>query len=175
MKFPDIGGSGGVAKKDRLSLKDGESARGVFRGDPHPFRQHWINNQSSFCPGKGGDCPLCASGDKSAFRFRINFVFQENGAWVAKVWEQGWKTYADLKSLHESDYDLEKTVVKVSRRGSGKNDTSYSILPVPNGVLNAADIKAVAAVSLHDLSPREKSEAEEDDTPDFVNEPGAEG
>jgi len=170
MKFPDIGSTGGVAKKDRLSLKDGEAVKGVFRGDPHPFRQHWVDGSSTFCPGKGGNCQLCAAGDKSSFRFRINFVLQENGAWVAKVWEQGWKAYQDLKSLHESDYDLEKTVVKISRRGSGKNDTAYTVLPVPNGVLGQKDLAAVSAVPLHDLSPRDKAETEDDGEPEHTED-----
>lgn len=155
MKFPDFN-TGGPGGKAFVKLKDGESIKGVFRGDPHPFRQHWVENRGVFCPGKS--CPLCAEGEKSSFRFRINFVMQENGAWVAKVFEQGWTSYDYLKSMHESDYDLEKTLIKITRRGTG-TDTSYSILPVPNGTLKKPDVDAIAAVALHDLSPKEKSEA----------------
>lgn len=134
--------------KNYLKLKSGESAKGVFRGEPFDFRQHWHNNRSAVCTGT--DCILCAEGNNSSFRFRINFVTNENGTYTAKVFEQGGKTYDALRSLHESDYDLERTVIKITRSGS-RNDTTYSVVPVPRGDVTDEMEKKISEVKLNDL------------------------
>lgn len=143
-----------------LKLKDGESVKGVFRGDPFDFESHWKNG-SVPCPGAG--CEFCAQGEAPAFRFRINLVVKENGAYTAKLWEQGWRVYEALQGLDVSGYDLEKTAVQVTRRGSDKNNTTYSILPIPNAELSEDQLKAIGDTKLHDPCPRppkeEKSEA----------------
>lgn len=156
MKFRDKSTGGG---KNFLKLKAGESVRGVFRGDPYEFRQHWTANRGVKC--EGASCELCKSGDKSSFRFRLNLVIQENGALAAKVFEQGWTVYELLKALHEGDYDLEKHFMKITRHGTG-TDTSYSIVPVPNGAVSKDTDKQIAAVKLADLSHQAAEEAEEE-------------
>lgn len=161
MKFPDTEGS--MDGKNYLKLKDKESARGVFRGDPYLFRIHWTGQKSAVCSGVS--CPHCKVGEKSSFRFRINFLLRENDQFVAKIWEQGWKVYLQLKALHESDYDLEKTTVKVSRTGSDKNDTSYAVLPVPNGILSPEGEAKLRGIPLHDLAVFESAESPEEKTP----------
>jgi hypothetical protein len=153
MKFPDIGGgrSSGPSSGSFIKMKSGDRIQGMFRGDPSPFKQHWVNNRSVICPGKD-NCQHCAGGDKPKFRFRINFVTQENGAWVAKVFDGNYGTFKLMKEMHESDYNLEETYVTVSRSGE-KNDTRYSILPVKNnGGLKAADIKAIMQIELIPLT-----------------------
>lgn len=158
MKFSE--GNKSSNKMDYLKMKAGESVRGTFRGDPHTFKMHWLNDQkkSQLCSGSG--CPLCSAGDKPKFRFRLNFIMNENGAFVAKVFEQGWTVYETLKALHEGDYNLEQHVMKISRHGSG-TDTSYSIVPVPNGQLSKEQESQVAKVQLHTLTnetPTEKGD-----------------
>src|SRR5258706_16459552 len=96
MKFKDST----EGTKNLLKLKDKDTIRGVFRGEIYDFRQHWEGNKSFPCPGKT-QCDKCAKGDKSSFRFKVNFIIKENGMYIAKVWDQGWTVYQLLKALHE--------------------------------------------------------------------------
>lgn len=163
MKFRDKSSGGG--KKNFLKLKAGESVRGVFRGDPVDFRQHWVGGRGIICKGEV-NCPLCKEGDKAGFRFRLNFIMNENGAYVSKVFEQGWHVYKDLKALHEGDYDLEKHLMKITRQGSDQK-TTYSIVPVPNGIITKEIEEKITSVPLQDLSlaSEESSEPEGEDLP----------
>lgn len=143
-----------------LKLKSDESVQGVFRGDPYDFKLHWNNKVSTVCLENEG-CPLCKEGNKASFRFRLNFITKQDGEYISKVFEQGWKTYKALRVLHK-DYDLEKHVVKVTRHGSG-TDTIYSIIPMPNGLLTAETDHALAKVKLHSLKPDEQNQELGDD------------
>lgn len=168
MKFPDVGGGskGGPAAGTFLKLKDKERAKGVFVGDPAIFRQHWIDNRSQRCEGRA-ECEHCKAGDKSKFRFRINFITKVDGVFVAKVFEQGYGFYKDLKEMHENDYALPETLVSLSRSGTGTN-TEYRITPVKdNDGLKAADFKRIHAVPLNTLTDKEPEpiEAPADETP----------
>lgn len=169
MKFKSKGSSnGGVGGKDFLKLAPGGSVKGVFRGDPHEFHIHWVGNRSSLCP-EDASCEMCREGtNKHKFRFRLNFLINENGAYVPKVFEQGWTFYCQLRDLHASDYDLEKTIVKITRNGEGKN-TTYTIIPVPNGVVTAdleKKLAAIALIPLGDDSAPEPDESGDDDNED---------
>lgn len=158
MEFPEVSnGSGGMSGKNFLKMKDGESVRGVFRGVPVIFRQHWSNGRGIVCPGKA--CDLCAEKNKALFRFRLNFVMQEGGQYVSRIVEQGWQFFNALKELNE-EYPLENHVVKISRSGTG-SDTKYQVIPTPNGLLANGTKKAVEAVQLHELSPFAEAKEEE--------------
>jgi hypothetical protein len=139
--------------------KDGDSIRGVFRGNPFHFRQHWKNKKSTVCKGK--DCPECAIGIDSVFRFRINFITFENTEYVVKVFEQSKKVYLSLKTLQEDGYNLEQTPVKITRQGVDQQ-TNYLISPVPlkdneTAVQRSAGIeKVMGAMRLHDLQNLDK-------------------
>lgn len=167
MKFPVEAGS--MDSKNYLRLKDKESAKGLFVGDPYHFRMHWVQNKSVLC-SEDNQCPHCNQGLKSSFRFRISFITKDGDDYVAKIFEQGWTVYETLQHLN-ADYDLEKHLVKISRSGSGPSDTSYTILPVPNGELTPELAKKLAAVPLHDL--RHKLDAEKTTTKrnNFTPEP----
>ncbi len=132
-----------------LKLKDGESLTGVFRGDLFEYRLHWADNHGSVCPGKD-TCTLCATGNKAKFRFRVNFLVKEGSSYVAKIMEQGWTVYELLREMNETDYDLEKYVMKITRRGE-KLDTTYSIIPAPNGALSEETEAKLKLVPLNDL------------------------
>lgn len=150
--------TGSEGSKDRIKLKSGESIKGVFMGDTYEFKQHWKDSKPSLCPGET-ECSRCASGEKASFRFQLNLIVKENDTYVAKVFEQGWKVFLDLKALHEGGYDLEKYLVKITRNGSTMNDTTYSIVPVPNGLLTAAQLKEIASVKLISLTNEVPKEA----------------
>lgn len=137
--------------------------KGVFKGEPYDFRQHWIQGEqkSTVCPGVG--CPLCAQGEKPSFRFRLNFIVSENGVYTAKILEQGWTVYEALKNLHESDYNLEEYVLKITRHGDGTN-TSYSVVPLADGKLPPEKLKLINEVPLLELAHQH---AEENETPNF--------
>jgi hypothetical protein len=170
MKFPSVEGSGGSSSGGKLfvKLQKGGSVRGVFRGDPKVGRIHWPKGErSSPCPG--GDCPKCASGDKSLFRFKINLITKDEGIWVAKIFENNYGVYQTLKELHEGGYNLEQTLVMISKSGEGKN-TRYNVLPVANnGGLTAKDFANIAKIPLNELSAKEPvaeaAETQEDDLP----------
>lgn len=163
MKFPDADGP--MDGKNYLKLKDKESVRGVFRGNPYLFRTHWVDKKSSVCTG-AETCVSCQKNVKSTFRFRVNFIVKENETYTPKIWEQGWTVYTQLKNLNETDYDLEKTIVRVTRTGSGMNDTTYTVLPLPNGVVDQALDQKLTALKLHELnvfqSPNEKTHPTEE-------------
>lgn len=150
--------SDGIGGNNFIKLKDGESVKGVFRGDLHHFHQHWEGNKALRCLGKE-TCPSCKEGKKALFRFRLNLVVNENGAYTAKIFEQGWTVHEALRALHEGDYNLEQHLMKITRYGTG-TDTSYAIIPVPNGSLTEDKIKAIAAVPLHSLDGSQKEEQE---------------
>lgn len=150
MQFKQIQESTGVSQF--IKLEDKESIRGIFRGDPYDFKQHFIKaeNKSYLCTAPQA-CQWCMKGDRPKFRFTINFITKEpDGKYIAKVFEQGAKFYNGLKALHESGYDLERTIMAVTRSGKG-TDTIYTILPIPNGAVPDAMEKNVSAVKLHDL------------------------
>lgn len=145
--------------KNILKLQDGEKVTGVFSGKAHKYYQHWVGNRGVKCTRAQGTCGPCANNDKGSFRFRVNFLMIEEGKWVAKVFEQGATVYDMLSDLAQ-EVSLETHKVTITRKGSGKNDTTYSILPVmKGGELTKEELVAAAAVDLNNLSDAQ----EEDD------------
>lgn len=143
--------------KNFLKLENGDSIRGVFRGDIYEFRQHWENGKSVFC--LGDTCPICEQGKKPNFRFRLNLVVKENEAYVVKVYESGWTMYEALKALHEGDYNLENHLMKITRHGTGL-DTTYSVVPVPNGTLTNSQQDTISQLELIPLAHETKKTEE---------------
>lgn len=131
--------------KNILKLKDKEIVYGILRGEIYEFYTLWDEGKKS---------QVVAEGTKGArFRFRVNIIVKDEvGANVAKIFEQGAVVYNELKNLN-GEYDLEKTVLKITRTGSDKNSTSYSIIPTQKPV----DDKAISKVELQNL--RLESEA----------------
>lgn len=157
MQFKSGEGQGDGGKAF-IKLKDKESIQGVFRGDPHEFKNHWKENRTMLCQGTG--CPICATDDKKpSFRFRLNLLVKEADKYVSKIFEQGWTVYLQLKDLH-AIYPLDKTVVKITRSGSGVSDTHYSILPLPNGAITPQAEAILAKVPLQILTHDEPRPAD---------------
>lgn len=160
MKFNAIRGESDEGG-DFIRLKDGDSVRGVFRGDPFVFRQHWVGQSTIRCPDND-TCERCKAGEKPAFRFKLNFIVKENDQLAVKVLEQGWKLYQALNDLQAGGWDLEKNFVVIKRTGKGKNDTVYSANPVPNGTLGPEGLKSVEALTLTNFSEQPQREPGED-------------
>lgn len=150
-------------KRDYFKLKNGQTVKGIFRGELYEFKQHWKDKKSVLCPETEA-CELCKLGDKPKFRFRVNFIVRdENGAYIAKVMEQGWNFYKTLRNTNES-YDLEKNVLQITRHGDDIH-TTYAVLPVPNGAVTdklEAELKALTLNDLsHSITADSNEEAEE--------------
>lgn len=138
MEFKSEPGNGGGSRAF-LKLEDQRSVKGVFKGSVHEFYSVWKDGRAQVCspeiPG-------------ATFRFRINFVFKENGVLVSKIWEQGTMTYNMLKEIHD-EFNLEKTIVKITRNGTGKN-TIYTIMPLKD-ILTKDLEKQIGSVALQEL------------------------
>lgn len=141
--------TGAMDSKNYLRLKDKESAKGLLTGEPYEFRKHWVVNKSVLC-SEDTQCAHCATGLKSSFSFRVNILINDNGTYVSKVFEQGWSVYEAMRQLN-SEYDLEKHLIKISRSGSGPTDTTYSVIPVPDGKVTPEMAKKLIGVQLQDL------------------------
>lgn len=162
---------GSTDSKNYLRLKDKDSVKGLFVGDPYEFRTHWAGQSSHLC-SEDNNCERCASGEKSTFRFRQNFIVKNETSYESKILEQGWTVYCTLKGLHEGEYDLEKHLMVISRVGSGKNDTTYSIVPAKNGEVTPTLAATLAKVPLIELRHKEEFlEAPVKPHKDFVPEP----
>lgn len=108
--------------KHFLKLKDKESVTGVLMGNVHEFYTTWKDKKPT-------EHKEYIAG--SRFRFRVNLVTKDpsTGELVSKLFEQGAVVYNHLKALG-AEYELEETYIKITRSGSGLNDTEYSILPL---------------------------------------------
>lgn len=110
--------------------------------DDAPFMRwtHWwaAASRSINCPGRG--CPICeirraAKANKQpathgmSRRYAINIINRETNR--AEIMEQGVGFFEDLRDLREEltkqDTDLQGADIKVKRRGSGQDDTSYRL------------------------------------------------
>lgn len=120
-----------------LKLKDKETLTGTFQGDIYEFYSKWVNGKSVVTD---------ENDQESSFRFRINFVYKENGTLCSKIFEGGATVYNMLKDLH-SEYDLPKIFVKMTRNGVGTS-TTYSLLPMLKVPVNAAQIKDIELQAL---------------------------
>ena len=104
-----------------LKLTDGECVTGVFRGEPYEFRQHFVDGKGVLC---AEPCEYCNNGEKSSFRFRLNFVNLND--YSVKIFEQGKNAYKDLKAIDGVHAPLEQTMVSISRTGQALS-TRYAV------------------------------------------------
>lgn len=145
----------GIGASNFLKVADGQSVQGVFRGEVHEFYQSWP---------RGGEKQIFDKPTPGASsRFRLNFVTQEDGKFVAKVWEFGLTVYNQLAEISEA-YPLEVTKVKISRRGVDKN-TQWMIIPL--GPVDKKALPTIEAVNLNILNgqatTQESAPEKEDD------------
>ncbi len=140
-------GSSGNDGKMYLRLKPGEQVKLIVMGDEYCFRVKWVAGKSISSD---------ESDPEAKFRFKVNVILKENDAYVAKVWEQGSIVYNALMDL-SADYPLDRTVLKVTRNGTG-TDTTYSIIPLPGGV-DDGTAKHIKSIKLHALAGKGEAKA----------------
>lgn len=141
MKFPKRATpqSDGISAANYLKIADGQSVTGVLRGNLFEFWQKWP---------QGGVKEKFAHATPGAIqRFKVNIVIPENGKLAAKVFEFGPRVY-DQFSDASAEFDLAKTKIKISRRGSEKN-TVWTVMPL--GPVDAKALKAIEAINLNIL------------------------
>lgn len=136
MQFKRIEESAGGGQFIRL--KDKESVVGVFMGEPHDFMKAWND------------------GDRPSFRFHINFIVKEGPTFTPKIFEQGITVYRQLEELH-AEYGLDTIYVKITRNGTTKSDTTYSILPSKKQI-SKEELEHIKTLKLHDLSGKKKAD-----------------
>jgi hypothetical protein len=174
MQFKDdVEAEGGLFVK----LKDKQSIKGIFRGEIFDFKQHWTRSaqgdRSQVCKGQG--CPICAvSPKKPTFKFRVNFVTTENGAFIARIFESNAGVYVTLRDMAKAGYNLEKTKVQITRNGEGR-DTKYTILPVANSPLTTQHEQEIAKVVLHDLTQMQDASQGARSMPNYESTPPSGG
>jgi hypothetical protein len=155
----------GIGKDNYLNIDDGGEVTGVFKGDIHKYRSHWMQSQNRSLDCIGADCAICKQDPENypAFKFRVNFITSKDGKWIAKVYQGGGKVYDMLVAL-DKKFDLSKTVVDISRSGK-KQNTQYTITPRLDQPLSKEMAAAIAKVEPLSLS------GEETESP----EPGTDG
>ncbi len=161
MKFterPKSGGGDMGGPTLYLRLKDGEAVNIIPRGEIHEF-------YSVF--GVRGE--VTAETPNAKLRFKMNVVVNEAGTLKAKILEFGMTIYEQLSEINKV-CDVTKTKIRLSRKGSGKSDTMYMLLPVVNEPLSAKVMATIEAIPLHVLGSKKaeaKPAAFEDFPPDF--------
>lgn len=138
--------SNGVGGESFLKIPAGTSVSGIFMGEIFEFWQKWpYGGEKQVFTNRA---KAIAANAKS--RFRLNFVTKdESGGMVAKVWEFGLGTYNDLAEIH-AEYPLTETMIKITRKGEGKN-TQYHLMPLLKQPLSKAQLAKIAEVKLHVL------------------------
>ncbi len=138
MKQSDGGGNGGTF----LKIDEGKSVNVVFRGDVYKFYQVW--------PQGGVKQVYSEPTAGASMRFKANVIVQEEGKFIAKVWEFP-ATVNNMLFEISNEVDITKTKCKISRMGSGKK-TQWMIIPL--GPLDAKALKLVDAVELLSVEPQ---------------------
>lgn len=141
-----------------FKLKGGESAKIVIRGDPYTFYSVFEHGKSL----------VVKKDDPGArFRFRVNIIVKEPSGYVIKIFEGGARLFYSLKDIKQ-DYDLNNTVIKLSRTGDDK-DTVWTVMPLPGGIDEKTQ-NAISGLKLNELENKKKK-PESDDLNAFLDAP----
>lgn len=119
---------GGAARF--LKIESGKPpVAAIFRGEPRLFQSHFDNatRRSSECTGDG--CVGCKTSQPKD-RFRVNAIVREGDSYVSKIFEGNGFTYDHVVSLMKAGYEIEKTVLMISKTGSGTQAKTI-ITPTP--------------------------------------------
>ena len=136
-KAPEAEGNGLYVK-----LKDGSAVKGVISGEKREFYVVWQNGKP--LPAQEGE-------PGAKFRFRVNLAMKEAGKWVPKILEGGAMINDAIFDVVDAGYNLNETVVKLSRTGSGALDTEYKLVATPEK-LSEDDVKQLGLLNLNDLT-----------------------
>lgn len=151
MKFPPRQqGESGEGTGTFLRLKDGETVTGILRGDIYTF----------YSIGFGADTRVVEQGKGGKRKYRHNFVVKDGSGYAARVWEFGPKIYDTLSALEQGGWDLQNTLLTISRTGSTKENTKYTVTPNKKEPSEAA-MKAMAELELNELAHDKRAAAAE--------------
>jgi hypothetical protein len=156
MKFkapaPKSGSSEGGSLYVRL--KDGESIKFTPRGEIYEF-------YSVF--GTRGEVSPDTPGAK--LKYKVNVIINDNGTLVAKIYEFGMTVYEQLYHM-SMVCDVTKTKFQLSRRGSTKENTQYTLIPVINEPLGPQVLAAFDKITLNILDRNKPTESKLRSAPD---------
>lgn len=140
---------------DFTKFQEGNTTMRVIDEKPYTRWTHWVpqanegKGASVTCIGKG--CPICeliaqakANKEKPKYNSRkvhamriINRITNK-----VEVNEQGKLFYQNLNSIRKEIGDIRCYDIKVIRKGTGKSDTAYTLLPLaPSGKFEMEDGK----------------------------------
>jgi hypothetical protein len=134
-----------------LTIKDGQSIKGIFVGDIYEFYTKWVGGKSIVSNQDDVDAKI---------RFRCNFVtVDEKGELVTKIWEFPYAVYENLKNIND-EYPLENTKVKITRTGTGTT-TNYNIMPLlgAKDILKPSVVDIIKKMPLHELLNKKQVQA----------------
>lgn len=122
-----------------FKLADGESKRGIVRGEIYEFFSRWVGGKSFVVPmGEDGAKP----------KFRVNIITEVDGVLNSQIWEFGIMIYQQLAEIAE-DVDITTIKLKIKRHGTG-TDTTYVVLPAAGdeAKISPKQMAAIDAVPL---------------------------
>lgn len=138
---------------DFVKFPEGNTTIRIIDEKPYTRWTHWIpqanegKGASITCIGKG--CPICelisqakANKEKPKYNSRKVHTMRVINRTTGKVEinEQGKMFYQNLNSIRKEIGDIRCYDVKVIRKGTGKSDTSYTLLPLaPSGKFEMKD------------------------------------
>ncbi len=104
MKFPRIGE---VEDKKNIWVTENAPITGVFFGEIHDFKIHWVDKKKVIC--RGLVCVPCENGVK----FKVNFIHKDtDGQLKASIYENDWFTYQRMHRFNEQT-SLDASIVQV--------------------------------------------------------------
>lgn len=151
-------------KKNFTKFPEGITFITVLDDEPHIRWQHWMKqfNKGINCPGRG--CPIDElrrqqknADEKQTYnavrRFAINVYNHETKR--VEILEQGKTFFEELRDhmeeLKADGKKLSDVKLKVKRRGTGKDDTSYRIdVDSDHTGEEVADLQSLETTDLHD-------------------------
>lgn len=117
------------ASGDYTKIEAGKPVTLHIIGDsPKIVYQHEGEGKPIFCDG--GECPLCKAGAKRQTQFMISVLNMDSKK--QELLKKGVKVFEQIDQIRR-DYggSLSTIDLKITRSGSGKNDTRYLVVPIP--------------------------------------------
>lgn len=134
------------AGKNFLKIGDGKSVVGIFRGDIHTYYQVFENGRYRVVPSTDAN---------GKFAFKVNFIVNENGSYVSKIFQGNYYDYQALRELNEEHDGLEKICVQVSQTGERQTKRLSFLVKTKQ----KPDEKKLATVEMYDLGEKSGNES----------------
>lgn len=88
------------------------------------------------------------------FGFRINVVLRDS--FQVKILDKGISVYKRLQAIQKAGHPMDRTWLMLSREGSGKNDTEYTVEVLgPNNQMTEEEFAKLEGLKLFDLTPEQ--------------------